>query len=202
MNGNPVNDKPYRPGDTIKIKDTGEYTAVAVEWSGLQSQISLPLDIKADSQLRILTEKSADFSWTYATWLVDGNPVTEKQARQSKEAIREIVHLYDGVIHREWYIWGQIIRRHDLNKDGFPTRQSFYQSGKLARVELHHRDGHHVSTQYYDPDGNITESFHNALGSGRSYGYTHWWYDKTVPVKAVKGNTVYIKEGSGWKIAD
>ena len=114
------------------------------------------------------------------------------------EAVKEIVHRYDGIIHREWYSAGQMLRRYDYNLEGKPIRQSYYENGNLARRELHHRDGRHVSTEYFDSDGYITEAFHNPLGTGTSYGYSRWWYEKGVPVRALKGDVIYEKQGTGW----
>ena len=69
----------------------------------------------------------------------------------SENAVKETVHLVDGVIHREWYTWGQIVRRHDLNEDGQAIRRLFYHNGVLLRREFHNREGEHVSTELFDP---------------------------------------------------
>jgi hypothetical protein len=130
--------------------------------------------------------------------MVNDQSVEQDEAIQSETAIKEIVHIYDGVIHREWYEQGQITKRFDLNIQGKPTRQLYYEDGVLARRELHHRDGRHVSTEVFNQDGDITEAYSNPLGIGASYGYTHWWYENTMPVKAVKGGVTYEKVGDGW----
>ncbi|MFQ5769927.1 MAG: hypothetical protein ACE5HX_05290 [bacterium] len=198
VDGNKITSAPLRPGASFTLIESGKYTAVAVEWSGLESQKSLPVEIAKSMKLKVLIEKPGDFSWTSDRWLLNGKETTTNEAVQSGEAVKEIVHLYDGVIHREWYQWGQITRRFDLNLAGKPTRQLFYQNGKLARRELHHRDGRHVSTEYFDSDGFITESIHCRIGRGKAYDYTHWWYEKGVPVRALKGGEIYEKKRNRW----
>jgi hypothetical protein len=198
LNGKRITQSPLRLGKSMPLVKVGEYTAVAVEWSGLESKPSHGLKIEASSTVIALLEKPEDFSWSSDVWYVSNQKTTEHAAARSREAVKEIVHLYDGVIHREWYAWGQISKRFDFNKDGKPIRQQYYQSGKLARRELHTREGVHISTEYFDRDGNITEAFHNPVGRGKSYEYVHYWYENKEPVKAVKRDKVFVKVGDAW----
>ena len=198
IDGKELNNSLIKHSEIIKLKNTGNYTAVAVEWSGLESKASFPLRVEKDLSLKVLSNKPNDFSWTKDRWIVGGKELTEKTALMSKEAVKEIVHLYDGVIHREWYLAGQIEERFDYNLQGKVTRKLFYKNGKLNRRELHRRDGRHISTEYFDSEGYITEAFHNPLGTGSTYGYTHWWYEKGVPVKAIKKDEIYLKDASQW----
>ncbi len=197
-----ITDNPLRPGESFNFPETGTYTATAVEWSGLESKESLPVKIQNNITLKILHDKPADFSWTYDRWLVDRKEVSEEEAKNSIEAVREIVHLHDGVIHREWYNWGQIIKRYDLNLEWKPIRRLFYQNSKLTRRELHNRDGIHFSTEFFDPDGYITESIQYRMVSGELNEYRHWWYEKGVSVKSVRnssgGAEIYTKDGNRW----
>ncbi|UCE07366.1 MAG: hypothetical protein JSW07_04870 [bacterium] len=101
----------------------------------MESKKSLPLKIDNNKTLKVLPDKSTDFSWTYDRWLVNEKEVSEEEANRTEEAVKEIVHLYDWIFHREWYKCGQITRRYDLNIEGKPTRRLFYQNGKLARWE-------------------------------------------------------------------
>jgi hypothetical protein len=182
----------------MPLAKPGGYTAVAVEWSGLESQPSHSLKIDASSTIVALQDQPSDFAWTSDAWYVAGQKTTEHAAELSGDAVKDIVHVYDGVIHREWYSWGQISKRFDFNKDGKPIRQQYYQTGRLSRRELHSREGVHISTEYFDQDGNITEAFHNPVGRGKSYGYVHYWYENKQPVKAVKGNEIFVKVGEKW----
>ncbi len=197
-----ITDNPLRPGESMDLSEGGLYTAVSVEWSGLESKESLSLKVREGINLKTLLDKPADFSWTYDRWLKSGKEVSEEDAEQSEEAVREIVHLLDGVIHREWYNWGQISRRYDINLEGKPIRRLFYQNGRLARRELHHRSGMHVSTEFFAPDGYITESIQYRSVNGNSYGFNHWWYEKGAPVKNVRKSgertDIYIKDGNRW----
>jgi hypothetical protein len=194
--------KMIKAGESVKFTEPGSYTAVAVEWSGLRSEHSHPIDIKQEVELSVLDQQPEDFSWTVDRWMVNDQSVEQDEAIQSETAIKEIVHIYDGVIHREWYEQGQITKRFDLNVEGKPTRRLYYEDGVLARRELHHRDGRHVSTEVFNQDGDITEAYSNPLGIGASYGYAHWWYEDTVPVKAVKGGVTYEKVGDKWRQVD
>ena len=198
LDGRKITSTLIHPGTSFTLNGSGKYTAVAVEWSGLDSKNSLLLKIENSMTLKVLIDKPADFSWTYDRWLVNGREVSEEGANQSEEAVKEIVHLYDGIIHREWYNWGQIVKRYDLNLEGKPTRRLFYQTGKLARREFHHRDGRHVSTEFFDPDGYLTEAIQYRTGNGRTYESNHWWYEKAVPVKNIKRGAMYEKDGSRW----
>ena len=171
------------PGTSLNMTGPGEYRAVSVEWSGLKSKKSNPLVIKEGRTMNVLVQKPEDFKWTYDRWYEAGKEISAEKASSARESVKEIIHLYDGVIHREWYTSGRITKRVDLNTGGKVTRVLSYKDGILAKRELHDRDGNLVSTQYFDAQGYITESFHERLGSGRSYGYTHWWYDHAEPVK-------------------
>lgn len=203
--GRSISDKPLRPGMLCYLSGGGVYTAVAIEWSGVRSAPSGRLEIPPGpgSGLAILLEKPEDFSWTSERWLVDGKEATANVAKKADKAIRETVHRVEGVLHREWYTRGVIARRHDLNADGKPIRRLFYEDGKLARREYHTRDGEHVSTEHFDPDGYITESI---LYRGGDEG-GHFWYDRGTPVKFTgrisrhatpEGPGTYVKKGNAW----
>lgn len=197
--GKKITRRALNPGTSFTLPGEGTYTAVAVEWSELESKHSLPLKIQNTAALKILLHKPADFSWTSDRWLVEGKVVSKEEAKRSAEAVKEIVHLHDGVIHREWYNWGKIIKRYDLNLEGKPIRHLFYQNGKLARREYHNSNGIHVSTEFFSPDGYITESIRYYLLEGKSYESSHWWYERGMPVKNIRGSLtgyeVYLKDG-------
>jgi len=195
-----ITNDPLRPGMSLALPSKGTYTAVAVEWSGLQSKPSLPLEIAdraqgprpAGTQLLVLSDKPSDFCWTSDRYFVQGNEVSQEQARQSEEAIAETVHLHDGPIHRTWYRRGEVIARHDLNLEGKAIRQLFYQAGTLCRREYHDRNGNHISTELFDSDGYITESIQHGSRP------RHWWYERGVPVKYTYGSETYVKDGTRW----
>ena len=86
-----------RPGASLTLPGNGTYTAVAVEWSGLESQPSLPLTIARGATLTVVSERPSDFSWTRDQYLVQGKEVSEQEAKQSEESVRETIHLHDGV---------------------------------------------------------------------------------------------------------
>lgn len=206
--GEKITRTPLRPGTTFTIPQAGIYSALAVEWSGLESRQSISIQILNSTILKIRLDKPADFSWTYERWLVDGKEVDVKKAGTSSEAVKEIVHPDEGVIHSEWYNWGQITKRHDLNHEGKSIRRLFYLNGRLARREFHNRDGIHTSTEIFDPKGYITESILYRTVDGKRSEYDHWWYERGMPMKYIgkrrhhtgspKGAGTYVKEGEQW----
>jgi hypothetical protein len=198
LNGRRITQSPLRPGESLLLSKAGDYTAIAVEWSGLESKASHAVRIEKSRSLKVLKDTPADYSWTSDIWYVAEKKMSRDEAMRAREALKEIVHCYDSVIHREWYNWGQIAIRFDFNKDGKPIRQQYYQTGKLTRRELHNREGVHISTEHFDRDGNITEAFHNPVGTGKSYGYVHYWYENREPIRAVKGNEIFVKVGEKW----
>jgi len=187
--GERITDEPPGPGASLALPGGGEYRAIAVEWSGLESERSLPLRLQAATTLKMLLEPPSDFSWTRDRYLADGGDVSEEEAMRSSDAVRETVHLHDGVIHREWLEHGRVTRRHDLSLDGKPIRRLHYQDGKLARREYYDRDGSHVSTERFDPDGFITESIR---------GRNHWRYQRGVPQRFESGSSLFARDGDRW----
>ena len=205
-NGNKITDKPLMPGMAFILPGEGSYTAVAVEQSGLQSEQSFQLTVRKSDKLFIRYDKPGDFQWTTERWLVDGRETDKDKAMLSESAVKEIVHVYDGVIHREWYTWGQIETRHDLNAEGKAIRRLYYTHGILARREYVTRDDILISTEIFDTDGYITESVRYQYVDGNQKEIGHWWFDKGMPVKLIgsEGHTlvsfpgIYVKEGDNW----
>jgi len=132
--------------------------------------------------MKVLSDKPDDFSWTR----------TAHYAAADGRTATATVHRHDGAIRRTWYRGGEIVERHDLNAEGKATRRLFYRDGKLARREYHSRDGYHVSTELFDPDGYITESIQHGSRP------RHWWYEEAVPVKYSRGADTYVKQGRRW----
>jgi len=207
-----ITDQPVRPGTTFSLPGAGRYTAVAVELSGLRSEPSAPFDASAPGALTIRSDKPADFSWTEDRWVVDGQSAVRDEAVQATAAFREIVHHYEGVIHREWYEDGQLVRRHDLNATGEGTRRLFHEDGRLQRREYYNREGQQVTTEHFDTDGFITETIQFRYPNGEREEYYHFWYDKGTPIKYVghnvrhaasQGSGTYEKQDNRWvKLSD
>jgi len=200
-----VTREPVRPGATLRLPEAGAYTAIAVEYSALESLPSAVLRLPAGATLRAHKDKPEDFVWSSERWLIEGRPADAGKARVAREAVREIVHRYDGVIHREWYETGSIVRRHDLNHEGKATRRLWYESGRLARREHHESEGPMVTRELFDADGFVTEAIEYRKGAL----VNHWWYVKGTPVKLVtprgrhhsaspKGGGTYMKQGHRW----
>jgi hypothetical protein len=165
------------------------YSAIAVELSGLRSKRSLPLRVQNATTLRVLLDVPSGFSWTRDRYLVEGREVSSEAATPSADAVREILHLHDGVIRREWLQHGEVVKRHDLNLGGKPIRRLFFKNGELARRDYYDRAGGHVSTELFDSKGFITESIH---------GRRHWWYQRGVPQRLESGSSLFVKDGERW----
>jgi hypothetical protein len=190
-NGERLTGSPIRPGGEFALPEAGEYTAVAVEWSGLESEPSSALTIAGPSKLRVRTDAPADFTWTKQRYLSRrGEEISREDALRAAEAIREIVHLNDGVIHRERLHDGQRTEREDLNLEGKPIRRLFYDGGKLARREYHDRDGNHISTEYFDTDGFIVQSI--------GHGSWKWTYKRGEPTSYERRSVRYVRNGDRW----
>jgi hypothetical protein len=192
--GKKITGEALRPGASFMLPGKGTYTAVAVEWSGLESQPSLPLRLRHDTSLTVLSGQPSGFSWTGYRYLVQGKEVSEQEAKRSEEAVQETVHLHDGVICRKWYRGGELVESRDLNSEGLAIRRLFYKAGRLARREYHDRNGNHVSTEMFGADGFITESIQHGSRPRR------WWYERGVPVRYARGSQVYVKDGTRWVI--
>ncbi|MEX2578376.1 MAG: hypothetical protein WD342_04895 [Verrucomicrobiales bacterium] len=165
--------EPLRPGATLALQP-GEYRAVAVEWSGLESDPGLPLRVDDAATLHVLPRTPSDFSWTADHWLGDGRAASEADARQAAEAVREIHHRHDGVIHREWYRRGALAQRHDFNAAGEAVRRLTYEQGRLGRREYFQPDDEQVSLELLDAEGFVTESIRYSDGRETD----HWWFER------------------------
>ena len=195
LDGKKITQAPLRPRGALALAKPGRYQTVAVEWSGLESEPSLALALEQPAKLGVLADPPNDFSWTSDRWLVKGRSVTKQAAAQSPEAVREIVHRHDGVIHREWYSRGAITRRHDLNPEGKAIRRLAYENGKLAVREYYDREGNQVSTETFDTDGFITQS----VKYRGKLKYDQWFYDRGMPVRRIiKEREEYRKQGDNW----
>ena len=205
--GRKLTDRPLRPGTFFTAPEDGSYAASALEWSGLESRPSSLLRLQQGNRLRLRVDKPADFSWISEQWLVEDEEATAEQARSAAQAVRELRHRVDGLLHREWYQEGRIVRRYDLNPQDKAIRRLFYRDGKRARREYHHRDGWRSSIEHFDSEGYISESIQFRLTDGQPIEYGHYWYERGMPVKYVgedvrhsapRGPGLYMKEGERW----
>jgi len=192
--------KSITAGETI-ILEAGEYSATAQEWSGLESKKSSPVKINEKTKLEILKYKPSDFSWTSEHWFIDGQEVSETEARNRQESMKEIHHVYEGIISREWFNWGQISKRYDLSAGNEePTRKLYYNNGLLYKRDYYHRSGWLATTEYFNPEGDIVESiYYNQSRNSESREYRHWWYKENKPVKCIRDGEVYFIDNEVWK---
>jgi len=184
-NGEPVGDEPLRPGAALTIDEAGEYTAVAVEWSGLEGRPSLPLQIAAGTGLRALEETPTDFAWTTDRWL-------------EGETVREVLHLHDGVIRRERYERGALVSAEDLNADGYPTRRCTYEGGVMRTREYRRPGDERVSRELFAADGSKTEQIQWRHDRRPDEESDHWWYDHGWPIRQERRGQTWEKRGDEW----
>lgn len=178
--------EPLRPGARLEIDKPGDYQAVAVEWSGLESKPSPVLKITRASTLAALADKPADFSWTSERKLSSG---------------REIIHLHDGVIQREQHEGGVLVKREDLNAQGKTIRELTYRDGQLARRQYTNRDGVLMSREFFDAGGFIAETIlydRRSAPAATSKEIDHWWFQRGMPVKQVKEGKIFTRVGDRW----
>ena len=187
-----------KPGATLALERPGRYTAVSVEHSGLESPPSLSLDIPGPAAFHVLDESPQDFSWTSDRWLVDGREVGSAIAAGAEEAVREVVHLHDGVIHREWYRKGVLAQRHDLNAAGQAIRRLTYDAGRSVVREYYNREGQRVSREVFDAEGFITETIFYRMQGDEEIAFDRWQFDRGTPVRRTRGDQVYVKQGDLW----
>ncbi|MBI4623315.1 MAG: hypothetical protein HY736_08875 [Verrucomicrobia bacterium] len=205
-NGEKLRSALVAPGATLAL-EPGIYTVAAVEWSGLESLPSLPLELRGGSTLAVLQKAPADFRWTAERWLSSaGQPISEAQAQRAPEAACQAVHLYDGVIRRQGWRNGQLAQQDDLNGNGQPIRRLSYENAILAKREYLDRGGNLVSTELFDAEGFITysagqRSYPQGQPAWKRDGATvfqEWFSERGVPVRWRRGSRNLIKQGDRW----
>jgi hypothetical protein len=154
--------EPLTPGASLPLRQPAEYSAIAVEWCGLESEPSLPLRLGSASELHVLPSAPGDFSWTQEQWRIRSREATEAQARNAPTALRELIHRHDGVIQRDWYRDGMLQRRHDLNAQGEATRRVDYEQGRPARREYYRFQEGKVSEEIFDASASSPNSLATA----------------------------------------
>jgi hypothetical protein len=176
-NGKALSDQPVT---SVKLTMPGKYQAVAVEWSGLKSELSKAVDvIEGITKLSILKERPTDFSWTNTQWIVGGKAVNESQAMKADGSERQTIHLVDGIIAKTSYQSGKKVFHQDLNADKKPIRQLFYKEGKLTRRDHKNADGKLVSREVFDQDERVShqiifEHHHHVFDEVQE----HWIFNK------------------------
>jgi hypothetical protein len=172
--------------------EPGTYRAAAVEFSGLESQWSDALHAPDGATLRVLAEPPKDFSWTRDRWLADSKEVPAEAALRAPQAVREVVHAYDGVICRESCQHGTLAARRDLGLEGRAVRRTSYSNGKLSAREYFNQDGARLSRESFDAEGFIVEQITSAP-DGREN--DHWLFDRGAPVRQIRKGREYVKQG-------
>ena len=201
QNGERLTANLLQPGSTISIPETGNVSAVAVEWSGLESEPSHAVLIQNVMELDVLADTPGDFSWTQDRWLLNGQEVSAAEAQRAAASIREIVHLYDGVIHRETYQSDQLLTRDDLAENGETIRRQFYLQNRLVRREYHGHGRGLRTTERFDEQGYIVEVIQHATDGSE---FSRTVFNNGMPMEHRGGSFMsygsgrYKKEGDAW----
>ena len=69
--------------------------------------------------------------------------------------------------------------------EGSAIRHRYYHNGTIIRREFHDRNGNHVSTEYFDHDGWITENIRWIIEDCERKLYSHWLFDHGLPIKLI-----------------
>ncbi|MEZ0275935.1 MAG: hypothetical protein ACAH88_13600 [Roseimicrobium sp.] len=198
LDGRRITTRLLRPGETVPLKSPGQYSAVAVEWSGSESEPGNAVSVTAATQMQVLAEPPQDFRWTRERWMAGGKEASADAVASMDEAVCETLHRYDGVITRRWHKKGIITQHHDLNHEGKAIRRLTYEGGKLALRDYYNRENEHTSRQIFAPDGSITETIHFGNRSGQEFEVDHWWFDRGTPIRRVVSGSQFTKEGEQW----
>jgi len=192
--GKPLENELLAPGADFRLPGPGIYTAIAVEWSGLESPSSLPLTVTQRVEGLVLASVPTDFAWTRAQWKVKGRVVSKAAAMRAPEAVMELVHIHDGVIAREEWRHGARRTHADLNANGKPTRLLEFEDGVMRKRTHQTARGVVGSVELFGPDGFKTEWMEYDLKSPGKV-KQHLWYDRGRPVKrrSWRGNYDFTK---------
>lgn len=189
--GEPVSAKLVRPGTTAVLSEPGEYTASAVEWSGLESVRGLPLKALEPSTVTVLEDIPDNFSATLRVWHADGKKVSESEALKAARAMMQLVHAHDGKIASERWQNGQRMTHLDFNRDKQPIRFQEFANGKLKKQVYHTPEGNLASEEFFGIDGFKLEYIKYDVRPRRiGQVARHWIYRNGRPVKSMTGGRV------------
>ena len=185
--GKAVSAKLLRPGEGVSLPAAGTYTAVSVEWSGLESPPSLTLKVRGRAAGKVMRQKPADFSWTREAWEVSGKTAPRAAAMKAPKAVMALTHLHDGVIAKEEWRNGRRVSRADLNEAVKPIRLQFFENGKLKKRVYRTPEGIVKSIELFGPDGLKTEyGAYYVSPNKRGSMYRNWRFERGKLVRMVK----------------
>ena len=189
LDGTQVVPRLLSAGEKISLTTPGIFTAIAVEWSNLESPPSLPLNVEGPTECEVLYDKPSDFSWTNEVWSVGDRDITRDNAMAAAVARSKIVHLHDGVITQKIWEQGKLIQHVDFNDNGKPIRHREFHQERLSRQIYKNADGRIVSEEFFGEDGFKSEYILYDTRQATQE-LQHWWYKNGVPVKQVKSRAI------------
>ena len=199
-----LNNEPLPPGSRILLPSPGKYFAVAVEQSGLKSLKSQPIEIEQPLPLKILANSPGKFSWTSTVWKTGREIVSKETAMSAASAVCETHHIYDGMIKKEYFNYGDRIRAEDLNQDKKVTRKLEFIHGYMKSREYFSTSGERVSLELFNSQGQKEEEVRWDLNTQKRQGrypeLHHWYFKNNIPQNYSQrgGKNVYKNENGKW----
>jgi hypothetical protein len=190
-NGNPLSGELLKAGAGFEISESGEYHASAVEWSGLESPKSLPINLSGQSTGLVLEDVPEDFSATVRVWEVDGKTIPKADAMKAAQASMQLIHSHDGMIATEIWKNGQRVSHVDYNDGGKPIRFQEFSESKLKKQVYQTPEGDLASEEFYGADGFKTDYIKYEIRPGRiGQVARRWTYKQGRPVSMIHGGQV------------
>lgn len=202
-NGERVTEEPLRPGAEMTLS-AGTWSAVAVEWSGLEGHPGAGVEVDAGTRLSVLARIPDDFSWIVREWRIGERPVTEQEAMQAPGARCLISQRAEGLFRVEHYEHGALVHAEDVNADGFAGRRETYEAGRMVMRETWQAmesEPHRLrARELFGEDGSKTEEMHFGYPEpGEPRVVDHWWYEQGWPIRRERlAGDVWEKRGETW----
>jgi hypothetical protein len=136
----------------VGLVELGTYTVTAVEYSGLESKPSNPIQLDQVRFLFINYDKPADFKWTTESWFANGLPSTEEIATSASTIQGSKIVTHKGeefnfdennsgtlnvcLIQRVDYAFGNTVLISDYDHEGTITRKQYYNTISNPETEM------------------------------------------------------------------
>ena len=189
-------------GTTVSVGDAGTYTARAVEHSGLKGRISNALVVTtSNNSIDVLSEKPANFSWTYKLWNAGGTASTEAIVTDTATASGSSSTVHKGEVANVFNIFA--IAHQDIYANGLITERHFYQSAQtpsftspITRKIYYNTSGFRIKQEYYKDGLMVSEEIFNGDAAGIKTEETLWDIDANTGLRDLNRKW-YYDDGTG-----
>ena len=195
LDGRIISNKLYKPKNgLIYLEQSGNLSAIAVEFSGLESESSEPIYVTANTKLVVLKEIPYNFSFLYSKWYANDLELSKNEARKARFFQKETIHIKDGLLWKEWFgKYGRKLKEISYSDIGNPVRILDYQKRKMVKRTFLYNSGRIKSVEYFDDDGFITEQIFYRKEADE----IHWWFQLGTPQKLIGKDLNGAPEGKG-----